>query len=210
VKKLNSISLSIAALLIAACSSNPKHDQSVKVLGRIDGLSERPSWVTESEPFKIQDGKVFVIGKHTINSNQNLEQSFRAADLNAKSQLVQAIEQKLLMAFQNSEEGMDNSSQTRFTAMVATDIVTTSAIRSSKRFWEKYLPSDAIDGRDQRIDSFVLVEMDEADFKRAVINAVRKQQSQASLSNDISNKVDEQWNTLMRKPTSAGAPENRE
>jgi hypothetical protein len=200
--------LLIASVIFAGCSSSPKHDQSMKVIGRIDGLSERPSWVTESEPFKIVDGKVQVIGKHTIQSSQSTEQAFRAADLNAKSQVVQAIEQRIQTAFQNSEEGFDGASQARFTGMIATDVVTTSSIRSSKRYWERYLPISSIDNRDEKIDAFVLIEMPEADFKRSVLNAMRKQEGKGSISSDFSKKVDQQWNTIMRTPSSESTQES--
>ncbi len=196
------------SLMIAGCSSSPKSDQSIKVIGRIDGLNERPSWVTESEPFKIESGKVLVLGKHTISSGQNHEQSFRAADLNAKSQIAQAIEQRIQVAFQNAEEGMDNASQARFTGMIATDVLTTSAMRSSKRYWEKYVPYGASDSRDEKIDSFVLIEMPEADFKRSVLNAMRKQEGKGSISTDFSKKVDQQWNTIMRTPSSESTQES--
>jgi hypothetical protein len=40
--------------------------------------------------------------------------------------------------------------------------------------------------------------MPETDFKRAVINAIRKQEGKGGLSQDFSKKVDEHWDNFVK------------
>jgi hypothetical protein len=190
--------------LLMGCSSTPQHDQSIKVIARIDGLTQRPNWVKESEPFYITNGKVTVLGKQTITSQQNLEQAFRSAELNAKAHIAQAIEQKIQVAFQNAEEGFDGDSQARFVGMIATEVLHTSAINSSGRYWEKYVSALDAEPSVSKIDAFVKVEMPEKDFKQAVIAAIRKQHGKKNISQEFAKKVDAQWNQIMETSSSVG------
>ncbi len=186
-----------ASFLLIGCSSVPRHDQSIKVVARIDGLNSRPEWVRESQPFYISKGQVTVLGKQTISGEQNLEQAFRSAELNAKSHIAQAIEQKIQIAFQNAEEGFDGGNQARFVGMVATDVLSTSSMTSPGRYWEKYVSAIDADPAMSKIDAYVKVEMPEKDFKQAVLAAIRKQQGKKNISQEFAKKVDQQWNRIM-------------
>lgn len=182
-----------------ACSTGPvsrpntSEAEPDKVLSRIDDMKERPTWLKESEPFKIQSGEVTSLGSTVIPVDHRVEAAYRIAENNAKGAIAGAIEQKLDFIFQNAEEGTSvDATQARYIGAEASKLVT-SSIRPGKRYWEKV--ASTTDGG-QRMTSykvFATVSMPEADFKRAVMDAVRKAQGKGGLSADFAKKVDAHW-----------------
>lgn len=208
------LSLLAVIAVLSACSSPQKQahgptseDQPDAVIARIDRMTERPSWVKESETFRVENGMVILTGKQTISGDQNVEQAYRAAESNAKSGVAKAIEQKMQFVFQNAEEGYSvDANQARYIGMDATEIMPTSSIRPYKRYWEKYRTTLDSGERVTRIDVYALVQMPEADFKRAVLDAARKRQGKGGLSNEFAKKVDAQWDQFVKPPVEVRAP----
>jgi hypothetical protein len=185
--------------LLSSCSSTPKVPASAPevqpdvVVERIDALSARPDWLKESEPFKVENGIVTSLGVTSIPSDHRVEAAYRIAENSAKGAISGAIEQKLEFVFQNAEEGTAvDSTQARFIGAEASKI-TTSSIRSGKRYWEKVATTKDTGERITKYKIFATVTMPEADFKRAVIEAAKKAQGKGGLSADFSEKVDKHW-----------------
>jgi hypothetical protein len=186
-------------LAIASCSSRTDDKKKLSeptenVISRIDGLSSRPNWLTESEPFKVENGSVVSLGQTTIPANHRVEAAFRIAENNAKSSISSAIEQRLDFIFQNAEEGtaMD-STQARFIGAEASKM-TTSDLRLKNRYWEKVYSIDENGQTATTYKVFATVSMSEPEFKRAVMEAIRKAQGKGGLSSDFAGKVDQHWN----------------
>src|SRR5258708_5314103 len=104
--------LILSMIVIAGCSSSPKKISDMqgnvgeeRVLSRIDELSSRPSWLKESEPFRIEAGKVYSLGMTSLPADDRVEAGFRIAENNGKAAISHAIEQRLDFVFQNAEEG---------------------------------------------------------------------------------------------------------
>jgi len=133
--------LFLSALFVTACSSAPKqstpeHDPDV-VLSRIDNMKERPSWLKESEPFRIEGGSLLVLGMATIPASDRVEAAYRIAENNAKAGVSSAIDQRLDFIFQNAEEGTAAGAvQSRYIGAEASKVVT-SSLRLKYRYWEK-------------------------------------------------------------------------
>jgi hypothetical protein len=186
----------IMLIVLVSCSSKTGHKNNIpteSVIQRIDELSSRPSWLTESEPFKIEDGKVISLGQTTIPLDHRVDAAYRIAENNAKSSISAAIEQRLDFIFQNAEEGtaMD-STQARFIGAEASKI-TTSSLKLKNRYWEKVYSVDE-NGKAKTIYKvFATVSMDESDFKNAIMEAIRKSQGKGDLSKDFSEKVEKHW-----------------
>ena len=210
--------IAIVAIVISGCSSQSVKDQVITsqvandikadyvlpksdsvlssdlVLSRIDNMSERPSWLKESEIFKSENNNVYFLGKQTIPAEGNVEQAFRAAELNAKSGIAKAIEQKFTTVFQNAEEGYSvDATQARFMGIEASKEIKMGNIKVSKRYWEKYRTTTDSGQTVTKIDAFSLVEMPEANFKAAILDASRARQGKGGLSADFAKKVDQQW-----------------
>lgn len=202
--------LAMVAIGIVGCSSQPTTTNNQQasnkvadiatpdqVLSRIDNLKERPTWLKESEPFKIDNGMVYVLGKATIGGDDRIEAAYRIAENNAKIALSSAIEQRLDSVFQNAEEGTGfDKVQSRYIGSEATKLAT-SSIQLDKRYWEKYSSVSNSGERILRYDVFSYVKMPEADFKRAIIAAANKRQGKAGLSPEFKEKVEAQWDRIV-------------
>jgi hypothetical protein len=193
---------SLAAL--CACSSVQKigtdHVGEEKILARIDGLSSRPDWVKESEPFTIENGKVTSIGMTTIPAENRVEAGYRISTNNGKAAIAGAIEQRLDFIFQQGDEGtaMD-ATQARYIGAEASKL-TASSIRMGKHYWEKVsvIQSNGLPSVVYRIYSSVT--MPEVDFKAAIVDAIRRGQGKGGLSADFAKKVDQHWDQFANAP----------
>ena len=179
-----------------------------KVITRIDDLSGRPDWLKESEPFWIADGHVYSLGSTSIPGDQRVEAAFRVSDNNAKSGVANAIEQKLEFIFQNAEEGAEmGADQARYIGAEASSLIT-SSIRSDKRYWEKIATTQDSGERVTRYKVYSLVLMPEADFKKAIIAAVRKAEGKKGLSKNFGEKVDKHWDQFTSRLPSSTSDQN--
>lgn len=195
-------SAAIAAFILAGCSSTPKSTTPEampdKILSRINDMSSRPDWLHEDRPFEIRDGVVTSLGQTTIPGGDRVEAAYNITDNNAKGAICSAIESRLEVIFQNAEEGTSiDSTQARRIGADACKI-TTSSIRPGTRYWEKIAMSTDSGERVTRYKVFSTVTMPEADFKRAVMDAIRKQQGKGGLSKDFAKKVDEHWDSFAK------------
>lgn len=194
----------LLGLITSGCSSSPSsknmNDQDIgvtKVLERIDQLDKRPDWLHESEPFKIENGKLFSLGQTVIPADNRIEAAYRIAENNGKASVAGAIENKMEFVFQNAEEGTGlDTTQARFIGAEASKLMS-SSLRVSKRYWEKVSTATSASNRTVQYRVFALVEMPESDFKEAIVNAIKKQQGKGGLSADFSKKVDQQWNQFV-------------
>lgn len=211
--------LSVLAFALAGCASGnkladhklaPENSPDV-VIGRIDGMSERPSWLHEAEPFKVMDGKVTTLGSTEIPADHRLESAYRIAQNNAKSLIASSIEQRLDFILQNAQEGTTvDASQVRYIGAEASKI-TTSSLRPDKVYWEKVAVTRDSGERVTQYRVFATVTMPEAEFKTAIFNAIKKAQGQGSISQDFKQKVDAKWDEFVgAQPTQAKAPEQRQ
>jgi hypothetical protein len=214
---MNKLFLCVTVLALSACSSAPQTakvatPESVpdSVLSRIDDLKERPSWLHESEPFKIDNGTVISLGQTTIPSDNRVEAAYRIAQNNGKAAIAGAIEQKLEFIFQNAEEGTSlDSTQARYIGAEATNLVT-SSIRIGRQYWEKVAMTTDSGERVTRYKVFTTVTMPETDFKNAVMTAIHKAQGKGGLSQDFAQKVNQQWDKFTGAPTQPQQSEKRD
>lgn len=192
----------ISILIFAGCSSTPKptspEAMQDKVLSRINDMSSRPDWLHEERPFDVKDGVVMSLGQTTIPGSDRVEAAYNIADNNAKGAICSAIESRLEVIFQGAEEGTAiDSTQARRIGAEACKI-TTPSIRPGNRYWEKVAMSTDSGERVTRYKVFATVTMPESDFKRAVINAIRKAEGKGGLSQDFAKKADDHWDNFVK------------
>lgn len=192
----------LTALVLAGCSSKPTtptpENTPDQVLSRINDLNSRPSWLNEEKSFEIKEGSILSLGQTTIPADNRVEAAYAIAENNAKSAICSAIESRLDFVFQNAEEGTSiDSTQVRRIGAEACKI-TTSSIRPGNRYWEKVAMTSDSGERVTRYKVFASVIMPEVDFKRAVLNAVKKQEGKGGISQDFSKKVDEHWDNFTK------------
>lgn len=184
----------VAVLTLAACSSLPKDE----ILARSDNLTSRPKWANEEKTFTIENKTVYVLGTHEMPvAGKRLETGKRSAALNAKKGIANAIEQKLNVIFQNAEEGDEmGAEQARFIGAEASKLVA-SSIRPAGVYWEKVSRVIDADGnRDLIYRIYSRVQMPEADFKKQIEEAIKRNAGKQGISADFAKKVDENWNEM--------------
>ncbi len=205
------LSIVLAATLVTACASSPKQEskqsQDIQpdiILSRIDDLKERPSDIRESTPFKIENGQVQSLGMTSIPGDNRVEAAYRIADNSAKGLIATTIEQRLEFIFQNAEEGTGlDAQQARFIGAEASKL-TTSSIRISKHYWEKVASTNEGGQRVIRFKVYSVATMPEADFKSAIMEAIKKQQGKGGLSQDFAKKVNSHWDDFVNGGSQQG------
>ncbi len=187
----------LGVLILAGCSSTPSQRNSEtepdKVVARIDNLEERPKYINEAEPFRLENGAVVSTGMTTIPTSDRVEAGYRIAQNSAKAAIAGAIEQRLEFIFQNAEEGTAlGATQARYIGAEASKLVTNS-IRPGKNYWEKVATTTDSGDRITQYKIFSTVHMPEADFKRAIFDAIRAAQGKTGLSKSFADKVNAHW-----------------
>ncbi len=204
---MRKIALLLAPVLISAgCSSTPNNTESDaltpetapdKVLARINDMSNRPSWLNEEKPFDRRDGSVIFLGQTTIPGDHRVEAGYAVAENNAKGSICGSIESRLDFVFQNAEEGTGvDANQVRRIGAEACKI-TSSSIRPGNRYWEKVATTTDTGERVTRYRIFATVTMPEGDFKRSIMEAIKRQRGQGGISQDFAKKVDQHWEQLV-------------
>lgn len=190
--------LSTGVLFAVSCGSkvknpNPTEVDPDQVISRIDDMSARPAWLKESEPMRFEGGNVISLGSTTIPAEDRIDAAYRIAENNAKAGIASAIEQRLEFIFQNAEEGTQvGAEQARYIGAEASSLVT-SSVRPFKRYWEKVASTQDSGARVTTYRVFAAVTMPEADFKKAIMRAIRKAEGKKGISKDFSKKVDKHW-----------------
>lgn len=201
---MKKIILSSILILISACSTTPKNptpeNMPDQVISRIDDLKSRPEWVQESKPFRIDSDTVASQGFAQIPSDHNLNAAYRICFNNSKTHIANAIEQKLEVLFQQSNEGTELDSATAQFIGSEMSSLSTSSIRSTKQYYEKVATTADSGERKTVYKVFCLSEMPVADFKKHLYQAMKKAENKGKISASFQQKVDAQWNRFVGAP----------
>jgi hypothetical protein len=137
------------------------------------------------------------MGETEIPGDHRLDAAYRIAQNNAAAGMSSAIERKLEFMFQNAEEGTSiDARQARFIGAEVSRLVSNS-LRPGKRYWEKVVHFSDYGARETKYRVFATVEMPESDFKKAIVDALRRREGKAGLSAEFTDKVNEEWNRIM-------------
>lgn len=194
------IILIAAFLTLLSCSSNKSlPEPSEKIISRIDEMSSRPEWLKESSPFKIENGKVTSLGQTNIPGDNRVDAAFRIAENNAKASISSAIEARLEFIFQNAEEGTGmDATQAKFIGS-ETSKITTSSLKLKNRYWEKVATVNENGKTSLAYRVFATVEMNEPEFKQAILEAIQKSQGKGGISKKFAEQVDKQWDKFTKE-----------
>lgn len=206
---MKKIVILMVSALAVGCASLPEKEglrmPKEEVISRIDGMSSRPSWLKESEPFLIKDNVVSTIGMATVPADSRIEAVYRVAANNGKAEISKAIEQRLSFVFQNAEEGTGfDANQVRYIGAEATEL-TANSFKLSHQYWEKVFAVDEHGQSKTFYRVYALITMPETDFKQAIIQAANKRLGKG-ISNDFKQKVDAHWDKFVA-PTREAASE---
>ncbi len=191
---------SIAAIVIATtlggCAGNRLKGQADVVVSRIDNLKKRPNWLREGAPVRQVADRMIFLGSATIPGDHRLEAGLRVAENNARKELASAIRTRVEFIFQNAEEGTGfDASQVRYVSSEASSNAF-STVYPQNRYWEKVATMTDYGDRVTRYRIFSTVSMGQADFRRAVIDAIRAAEGRGGISKEFAEKADQQWERM--------------
>lgn len=191
-------------VLVMSCASGPISSelelQPDRVIARSDGLEARPDWLQETRPFQIEEGTVISLGETQIPIDHRLDAAYRIAENNATAALAGAIEKRVEFIFQNAEEGTGvDATRVRFIGGEASRLVA-SALQPGRHYWEKVVSVTSYGRPLVKYRVFATMEMPEGEFKRAVLDAMRKNAGKAALSAEFLEKVSRHWDRLTADP----------
>ncbi|POB13866.1 hypothetical protein [Halobacteriovorax sp. DA5] len=180
--------LAIALFGLFSCSSMKE-----KVIERIDGLDEKPSWATISKPTYSKDGKFYAVGISEGAGNASISALGRISDNNAKTELTRIVSNQIGVVLQNVEEGTDGANLSRFIGTEKSTLISRKII-PEKRYWEKVqIPDNS--GEDQlKVRMYSLVSIDEPLLRKMIQESLNQNKE---ISKELKQKVDSQLDKLM-------------
>ena len=165
--KLKSILISLIGVMIVACSSTGP----MKII--LDQSSEdKPDWVKSSKISWQEKKELYFKATYTIRSHERVNGCIDLAKLDAKEDLISAIDNEIKGAIDNAQESINVNSE------IIMGKVRSSNFQGSIRglhfiesFWERY----QMGNDEEAITCHVLSRVNEKDYikmKRAIINKV--------------------------------------
>ena len=187
--------------LLCSCSSNPvvngqkfEKDQILSTAGDKD----IPEWASigETQPFRVDHGKVYSVGITQIRGDERPEAAARVATNNAYSNVSRHIENKTEFILQNSEEnfGYDSASAKFIGSEVSS--ITSHEFSNDGIWWKRYAITQTDGTRTILYKVYSLVTLPETSLKAAVHKAIEGNHDK-KLSQNFQKQVDRQWNRFV-------------
>jgi hypothetical protein len=185
------ISLIIVVFAMPGCSSLGE-----KVLVRMDGESERPSWATLSKTTFTKEGKIMVVGYAEVPADAQIGAAMKLSDNNARFEISRRITNDMGFIFQNLKEGvLDGGDLSRFYGMEISKVLSSDTV-TEKRYWEKVQTFDSYGEKVYKLRLYSLVSIKGSTLRKAVAKANAKQNA---ISPELKKEITEHLQTEIRK-----------
>lgn len=190
---------SIALFLMASfvsCSSNPSKIQNEVVVGRIDDLSERPKWFSETIDIEESSDKFIFWGMSTLKHGERIEVGYKIAELSAKSKIANYVSEKIRVISQTADE-VTSGDQAIFRSIITQrSKANLSQIIGGRKYWEKVETSTSQGGRELEFRVFQSVVIKKEDLMRLVQLALSD--GKGKLSPDFMKKVESEFDQMVQ------------
>ncbi len=189
-KRLNkTIAAVAAAMSLSGCASSLLQE---RVVARSDDLTERPEWARiENTEYlcKFDKSGNLVKGKASVPAEQllcslgikaypastdtNQRSLIRSADLDARTNFVRAVKEKVVSYIEEAEESNKiSASEARQLASAASE-ATLQGAHVAKRYWEKKLTIDN-EGENMQYEVMSLVYISQKDLRASIEASAKK------------------------------------
>ncbi len=183
--------LIFVVLSLPGCSSIGE-----KVLVRMDGESERPSWATLSKTTFTKEGKIMVVGYAEVPADAQIGAAMKLSDNNARFEISRRITNDMGFIFQNLKEGVLNGGDlSRFYGMEISKVLSSGTV-TEKRYWEKVQTFDSYGEKLYKLRLFSLVSIKGSTLRKAIAKANAKQND---ISPELKKEITEHLQTEIRK-----------
>ena len=184
-------SLIFVMALMPSCSSIGE-----KVLVRMEGETERPSWATLSKTTFTKEGKIMVVGYAEVVADAQIGAAMKLSDNNARFEISRRITNDMGFIFQNLKEGvLDGGDLSRFYGMEISKTIASDTV-TERRYWEKVQTFDSYGEKVYKLRLFSLVSIKSSTLRRAVANANAKQNE---ISPELKKEITDHLQTEIRK-----------
>lgn len=182
---------------IASCSTTNKVEVKENLISRMDGLSERPSWVLESKPVSIQQNKIVVLGTSHLTDEHKMEVSYRIAERNGKHLFQETLEVQTDKIVQNL--GMLKAKEQKQLFEFRKDLLKgiMESVVLGKKYWEKVEVIKGDEDTSLKNKVFVSVELGKDNFVKKLDQLLSKAQGRKSISKANVLKIKNEWKAFL-------------
>lgn len=184
--------------LLAGCSSAPHSAVNLKDIGKEEVVQTygKEDSLKESDPFRVDGGWVISIGSTTIPGDHRPEAGIKQAQMRARANLAQVVETKLEAINQLATEDTGDTVQMR-ELIGEVSKITANEFKLGPVYYEKVkvISDNGVPRTEYRI--WAEVKTDEQQFKRLVLDSIRRQEGKRSLSAEFGKRVDQQFDRML-------------
>lgn len=194
------------------CSSAPKSIVDMSKVGEEEVIQTygKHDELKKADQFKIEDHLVTATGMATIPADSGRpEAAVKLAQASAKSTLAKTIETKLESYLEIASENTSQDSQEMRELVTEVSKLTANELKPGKTYYEKVKTygSNGVPSLEYR--AWSQIEMSEDQFKRHLVDSIRRQEGKIGLSSEFHKSVSEHWNKMLNsdesKPSEAQA-----
>lgn len=172
----------LVLLVVGGCSSTknvqPEFFAS-SVIERIGGVDEAPKWTIGDISLLEEGGNFLYSYTITMGGSSQTDSCVNAAELKAKSQIVQYIKTAITESGQLAENTQNNSGYEGITAFVASGKL--SGVKLVARYWEKIQEPDSFGNKTLKLRCAARVSITKAELARQLEDQVAKAKVNAEI-----------------------------
>ncbi len=191
-RSLWSLALLLGLCLFAACASVPKQTEVVadKVVARSEGLTARPSWVSENTSVVAHGDTFSFIGMVETPGDSRVQMALKASDAASRGQVATMVASDITNIFQAAQsahavqsEGKRSSTEDQQVTSLIQEAshVTLHQIDIRERYWEKVVRTESDGSEKVVLKTFSILDIPKRDLKSLLLGAIgRSQQAEDS------------------------------
>ena len=163
--KSNSLKIGLLIISLAGCTSTPsariQGEDYRKVIVDSSNMDQpKPEWVIQNKIGWEDGAKLKMKGTYTILGNQRLNACYELAKVEAKKAMITSIQEEIKGYLDSGSTGMSESDQIIFAESVTAKYNgRIQGLKASENYFERFVIN-----HNERVDCFVLMEMDKADY----------------------------------------------
>lgn len=197
---MKKIYLFILLAVVSGCSSTPKSAVDISKVGEEEVLQTygKHDDLKKAEPFKIDDHMVTATAMATIPAdNGRPEAAIKIAQASARAEVAKSIENKLENYLQVASENASADTQELHELITEVSKLTANELKPGKVYYEKVKVYGDSGLPRTEYRAWAMVQMDEGQFKRHVVDSLRRQEGKMGLSAEFHKSVKQNWNKLI-------------
>lgn len=189
--------LLVLAFAITACSSTNKSSVKENLISRMDGLSQRPSWVMVTKPVSIQQNLIIALGSSHLTDEHKMDVSYRIAERNGKHLFQETLEAQSDKILQNL--GKLKAKEQKQLLDFRKDLLKTimDSVVLGKKYWEKVEVIKGVEDSSKKNKVYVSIELGKDNFVKKLDQILTRAQIKKSISKANVLKIKNEWKSFL-------------